>query len=313
MNRRKRVLIAPLDWGLGHAARCIPIIREELALGNEVILASNGRSAALLSRYFPSLKLLTDIPDYSIKYSTRWSFALKMALQLPKILSCIRREHAWVRRAHSQFQFEQIISDNRYGVYLPNVHSVIITHQTAPRVPRWSRAGVHGVIQYWLERFDETWIPDYEDSAKSLAGELSHENVPSNARYIGPLSRFNGKIEAVRNYAKVAIISGPEPYRSVFQREVEQAFLKENEATLILTGKPEEQESVFIQKVMTTSRMDDELLGAVLMGADEVFCRSGYTSIMDFHYLGLKNVRWVPTPGQTEQEYLFKRQEHRQI
>jgi hypothetical protein len=39
--RKSRILIAPLDWGLGHTTRCIPVINELLMQDCEVILAGN--------------------------------------------------------------------------------------------------------------------------------------------------------------------------------------------------------------------------------------------------------------------------------
>ena len=38
----RRVLIAPLNWGIGHATRCIPIIKRLLEAGKEVIVAADG-------------------------------------------------------------------------------------------------------------------------------------------------------------------------------------------------------------------------------------------------------------------------------
>jgi hypothetical protein len=50
---KTRILVAPLDWGLGHATRCIPIIRELLSRGCEVWLAGEGAQEHLLKEEFP--------------------------------------------------------------------------------------------------------------------------------------------------------------------------------------------------------------------------------------------------------------------
>lgn len=307
MGKRKRILVAPLDWGLGHASRCIPIIQRELDKGNEVVIASNGRSALLLQDHFPELLVRTDIPDYSIRYSAFIPFMLKISFQLPTILNTIRREHQWLKVINKNDCFDMIISDNRYGLYLPNVHSVIVTHQTAPIVPTIFRKIIHNRIKQWLERFNETWIPDFEEENRSLAGLLSHSNLPNNARYIGPLSRFTKPSFSSQQYKKIAIISGPEPLRSLFERQIIAEFGKHNYPTLVLSGRIENGTNDINNNIVITSQMENEDLAAHLIGAEEVVCRSGYSSVMDFHVLGLKNVRFIPTPGQTEQEYLSKR------
>ena len=41
MKAKKRILVAPLDWGIGHATRCIPIIQQLITHNYEVIIASS--------------------------------------------------------------------------------------------------------------------------------------------------------------------------------------------------------------------------------------------------------------------------------
>lgn len=73
-----QVLVSPLDWGLGHATRCIPIIKTLTAHGLTVILASGGPQMTLLKDEFPGLEMV-EIPGYGIRYSSKkggWSGAL---------------------------------------------------------------------------------------------------------------------------------------------------------------------------------------------------------------------------------------------
>ena len=57
--RKPRILVAPLDWGLGHATRCIPIIHELLQQNIEVWLAAEGEQEALLKKEFPNFIIFT--------------------------------------------------------------------------------------------------------------------------------------------------------------------------------------------------------------------------------------------------------------
>jgi hypothetical protein len=310
MSGSRKILVAPLDWGIGHAARCIPIIRKHIEAGDEVVLASNGRSKALLQSHFPDLDYLPDPPDYRIHYSNQLPFLLKVGSQIPRILSTISKENAWLEEHLKWRKFDMVISDNRYGLYSKSTQSIFITHQTAPIVPSLGRSLVHKYIRQWCERFDETWIPDIEQTERSLGGQLSHHNVPSNAHYIGFLSRFSGIDKPVANdsYNHVAIISGPEPTRSHFEKMLFYFFQKKNETALIVSGKPDAQEDITHEKVRIISQISDEDLMAYTAGAERIYSRSGYSSIMDFATLNvLDKVRWYPTKGQTEQVYLASR------
>lgn len=310
MSEPKKILIAPLDWGIGHAARCIPIIRRHLAAGDQVELASNGRSKALLQFHFPNLKFLPDPPDYRIHYSNQLPFLLKVGSQIPRILSTISKENGWLNDQLEKSNYDLIISDNRYGLYAASVKSIIITHQTAPIVPSLGRSLVYKYIRQWCERFDETWIPDLEPIERSFGGQLSHGNLPSNARYIGLLSRFSdvAKPAADETFKHLAVISGPEPTRSEFERMLFQFFQEKKETALIVTGRPDVHEDKVNDKVRVVSSISDTDLMAYAAGAKHIYARSGYSSIMDFAALDVLNkVVWYPTKGQTEQVYLASR------
>ena len=85
--------MAPLDWGLGHATRCIPVISEFLAQGCEVWLAGEGAQENLLKQEFPGLPFLP-LKGYRIKYGRSSSGMLwNMLGQSPKIIKAIREEH----------------------------------------------------------------------------------------------------------------------------------------------------------------------------------------------------------------------------
>ena len=51
-SAKPRILLAPLEWGLGHATRCIPIINELIKQNCEVLIAVEGATEHLLKKEF---------------------------------------------------------------------------------------------------------------------------------------------------------------------------------------------------------------------------------------------------------------------
>ena len=307
MLNKQRILIVPLDWGLGHASRCMPIIKRMVEVGHDVILASNGRSKELLKRTFPNLEFTPDPPDYSITYPSEGSFALHLGKQIPQILKSIEEEEIWAKQICKEYKIDQIISDNRYGLHSSECTSVIITHQTSPRFPWLIRWYSNRYFKKWNEQFDYCWIPDEKPIERSFGGALSHKNVPKNAQYIGILSRFASQVyTATTDYSVVVLISGPEPQRSIFHEKMKRRFEGKATSVLMVCGTPENRNDNREANIREVSHMEDEVLAPFLKGAELVISRSGYSSIMDFAALGLKNVEYHATPGQTEQEYLKK-------
>ena len=123
----KKVLVAPLDWGLGHATRCIPIIKEIIAAGAEVWLAGERNQKELLQQEFPQLPFL-ELTGYRITYANI-GFRIKIFLQIPKILRAIRRENSWLKLQMNTHHFDFVIADNRYGLWNKNTFCIFITHQ----------------------------------------------------------------------------------------------------------------------------------------------------------------------------------------
>jgi hypothetical protein len=299
------ILVAPLDWGLGHATRSVPLIKRLLAEGHNVQLASNGRSARWLANYFPQLKVHTDIPDYAITYPERGSMEWHFLKQSPRLLRVIRAEHAWLERFTEAHTIDEVYSDNRYGLYHERVKCTLITHQLFIRAPWYARAGVHRLTEYYIQQFDACWVPDYA-SEPNLSGALSHASkLPRNVKFIGPQSRFTNVIfdASAPLYDNVALISGPEPTRSHFQAELLLRFQQEGKSALIVCGTPEHSFDRTEGCVRLVSHLSDAQLGGVLKSAGHLVCRPGYSTIMDLHVLGCK-AEFIPTPGQTEQEYL---------
>lgn len=300
------ILIAPLDWGLGHATRCIPIINFLLLSGCEVVIAAEGSQEKLLRTEFPTL-IFVRLPGYKIKYSNvKRFFALKIALQIPKILVNINREKKWLDNFLKNNSINAVISDNRYGLFHSKVTSVFITHQLLIKAPFVFAEKIMQQTNYrYISRFSLCWIPD-EKGITNFAGDLSHPSkLPElPVKYIGGVSRFERQPQTDKKYDVLILISGPEPQRTLLEKKI----LNELEAfkgkVLIVRGLPGYAEQLHSENdLVIKNHLPAKELEKVINESEYIISRSGYTTIMDICKLGKKSIL-IPTPGQTEQEYL---------
>lgn len=298
-------MIAPLHWGLGHATRCIPIIRALLEHNFNVLLASDGIALMFLQKEFPELEAI-ELPSYNISYSkNRILFKWKMLLQLPKIKNAIAAERQVAEQLVSEGKIHGIISDNRFGVRSSKIPSVFITHQlnVLSGSTSFFSSKVHQRI---IRKFDICWVPDSANLLMNFSGKLGHlkkNNLP--VKYIGVLSRMK-KRELPKTLDILILISGPEPQRTALEEMLKPLFKNSEKKILIIRGVVAENQkwetfgNIKIVNYMTSSELEKTLNKSEL-----VICRSGYTSIMDLALLE-KNAFFIPTPGQYEQEYLAK-------
>lgn len=306
MGNRKKILIAPLDWGLGHATRCIPVIRALIVAGHEVFIAAEGGASQLLHAEFPGLKIIS-IPGYRLSYSSWLPAWLKIFLQLPKILYRKRVEHHDLKKIIEDHKIDVVISDNRFGLWNKNVTSVYITHQLMIKCPtglKFFEPLLHFLHGKVISNFNRCWIPDYEGDS-GLAGDLAHHyRIPSNAIFIGPLSRFGGSDSpGIFQYDYCCIISGPEPARSAFEKIILTEAKKIKDNIILVCGQPEMNRNEQVGNTKIVSHLPAAELEKVILHSRKVICRSGYSGIMDLVALK-KDAVLIPTPGQTEQEYL---------
>ena len=304
MPDSSKLLVTVLNWGLGHAARMIPLIQYARDCGHAVWLASDGPALTLLQKEFPDLPCL-QLPSYHIRYPFR-SMTANMLYQAPKMGSAIRQTSAIVEKWVDQYQFNAIWSDNRYGAWSKKVPSVFLTHQLAPQTPYWwQQKTMSGLIRRLIRPFSEVWIFD-EAAYPSLAGRLSHPSIPiNNLQFLGLVSRLRPMVVQNR-IPLLAVLSGPEPQRSRLEAEIRPQLANRVQPAVLVRGLPDK--SVIQEKKGTLkvyNYLDSHRLNALLAGADVVLARSGYTTIMDLVSLG-KRAILIPTPGQSEQEYLAK-------
>jgi uncharacterized protein (TIGR00661 family) len=301
--KTKKILVAPLNWGLGHATRCIPIIHALQEQGATVFLASDGSALDLLKKEFPDLPTF-ELPAYNVRYIFP-NMVLSMALQMPKILRGVFSEYFWLKRFIKTHGIDIVISDNRYGLYNKAAYSVFMTHQVNIKAPM--SFVVNAINRFFIKKFDICWIPDFED-APNLAGVLAHGGLVKKLKvqYLGALSRMK-KEEFAKRYDGIFVLSGPEPQRTILEGKIlmqlKNADLASYKFALIrgvTDGKKLENnaQNLEIHNYLTTKTLNKKILESTILIA-----RSGYSTIMDLAALGTKAIL-IPTPGQTEQEYL---------
>jgi uncharacterized protein (TIGR00661 family) len=312
-SRVIRVLCCPLDWGIGHATRMVPVIRHFMNAGCEVILAGSGRSGEFLKSEFPELQIV-DLKGPRITYASGSLLFPKLLASVPSFIRHMIAEYEEVGKLCRKFGIDIIISDNRYGCRQKHIASVILIHQLHIRLPgRWRvfEKLVQRINYFFINRFDECWIPDFE-ARNGIAGALSHPaSLPENAFYIGILSRFRTMITIETDAIPPSIdvlflLSGPEPQRTILEKTILQNIQGLGLTTVVVQGTPENNGSVSIDpNTHLFPHLDSAQLLELLARSSLVVCRSGYSTIMDLLTVGKRAVL-IPTPGQPEQEYLAK-------
>ncbi|MCF6214198.1 MAG: glycosyltransferase [Flavobacteriaceae bacterium] len=301
---KNKILITPLNWGLGHATRCIPIIGILIKKGFIPIIASDGEALLLLQKEFPDLTSYT-LPTYPIAYSKHpFLFKTNLLFKFLKFQTAYKAEVKEIGSIVKQENIQGIISDNRFGCYHPDIKSVYITHQirVLAGIFTFLTSKIHQNI---IKKFDECWIPDAENSP--LSGRLSDINFKSvKTKYIGILSRFKPQKEKLK-YDYLVLLSGPEPQRSLLERIMLKAFKNTIKRVLLIQGKIETHQKkskkcgIEIVNFMTQYQLQQSIAES-----EVIIARSGYSTIMDLAVMA-KKVFFIPTPGQTEQIYLAKK------
>ena len=311
----KTVLICPLDWGLGHTTRCIPLIASFLKNQWRVIVGCEIPSAAysLLNQEFPSIQFI-NLPGYHIQYAQKTGFfAIKMGVQLPKVFSAIRKENNWLQETISKFSIDLVISDNRYGLYTKKCPCIFITHQLRIKAPNYLFENIFQKINYrFINRFTRCWIPDFPPEKENIktgggiAGTLSHPTLLPKipVQYLGILNRTGKLLPNFNKYKFLILLSGPEPQRSILEEKLLQWIRQVNDPVLLARGKPGSIEAIKAPINCTViNHLTLDELETAFHSCQYVIARSGYTTVMEILARKKKSIL-IPTPGQTEQEYL---------
>lgn len=304
-KKKPNILVAPLNWGLGHATRCIPIIRGLEDTGYTPIIASDGVALDLLKKEFPHLRAL-ELPSYKIEYPKDGKdFKWKMLKGLPRMLEAVSDEKKQVKKWVKEFHLKGVISDNRLGVFSKKVPSVFITHQLNVLTGNtsWITGKLHRQV---IKKYVECWVPDFEGKP-NLTGKLGHlKKEDFHVKYLGPLSRLEPE-EMPEKYELMVVLSGPEPQRTLLENRLKNELQLYGKKVVFVKGKIEAEQKVEQKGNVTCYNfMTSEQLQQAFNESKMVLSRSGYTTIMDLARLN-KKCFFIPTPGQYEQEYLAKK------
>ena len=304
---RPRLLICPLDWGLGHAVRCVPVIRALKRAGAVPVIAADKGPWDLLKKEFPDEEFIR-FPGVTVTYpSAGGSMFLGMLRQSPQLLAGIQKEKAFVEKAVAELNIQGVVSDNRFGAFSRRVPSVYISHQIHIQTGnRFTDALARMQHAGYMKRYRHVWIPDAAGD-ENLAGKLAHgKHIPEHATYIGALCRFTKPLTDTNpTYEAALILSGPEPQRSLLEDDfLAQIGAFPHKKFLLIRGKKEPLETVppHLTQIPLADHHDIQHAYAQ---AEHIICRSGYTSVMEMAAVG-RSAWLIPTPGQTEQEYLAR-------
>ena len=301
-----KILVAPLNWGIGHASRCVPLVQRLLDEGHEVVLGGDGDSLTLLRKHFPKLRYVYLAP-LNLRYSAGKRQVWAMLKAFPKLITWSLKDHALLKAVLREEPFDQVISDNRFGLYLNHqspitnnqCECIYMTHQLhimLPRGWRWAEPLASRIHARIYTRFNKVWVPDYEEMEKSLAGELSHPKAfsiqYSAISYIGSLSRFEYQSPITNHqspvYDVVAVLSGLEPHRTLLEKEIVARYTGKEETVLLVQGLMARPNTRIKRGNITmVPYLADNELAVVLIGAKRIIARSGYSTIMDLDALGV--------------------------
>lgn len=313
---QKAVCIAPLDWGLGHATRCIPVINALISLNYKIYIATEGKHEIILKEAFPKATFFT-LRGYRIRYTKKRSLLIPAILfQLPKIICAIINEYFWLKSLSKKYDFDLIISDNRFGFYHKKITSVFITHQLELQTPfAWSTR-LNQIITYkFINNYAACWVADMQPP-QNLSGVLANPGkLPSIPLwYMNCLSRLLDDSEINKTVGDLTItekeikflgiVSGPEPQRSLLENILWKQGSESIYSFVIAAGLPNEK---WYDKITSNGFLYHHLNGPELKiqikKAEYIICRGGYTTLMEMIPYNKKLIL-IPTPGQTEQEFL---------
>ncbi len=313
MNSKKNILICPLEWGLGHSGRMIPVARKLLELGHNVTIGAGEEHIAMFKSELQHINCI-HFPGFKPGYSRFLPQYIYLLFKLPGLIYWIFSEHFTLKKLIAENKTDIVISDNRFGLWNKSVKTVYVTHM--PRIPfpvnmrfmEWTGVLLHRFI---IKKYSLCFIPDLPGE-NNLSGRLSHGlKLPANVRFIGILSRFgntyNFKGNDTDNYPHCTLIlSGPEPQRSILRKKVTGILVKSDLRTVILEGKPSETRKESTKgNLISYSHLPSPDMEKIISGSEFIVSRAGYSTIMEL--ISLKcSALLIPTPGQTEQEYLAR-------
>ena len=304
--------ISPLNWGLGHSTRDIPIIRELLSHGHEVTIATSGNALALLKKEFPECNFIY-FKDYPAPYSSTRFFLPKFVASTPILIKAMADEKKKLAQILSKDKYDLIISDNRLGVYSDKIPSYFITHQLRFSLPEYlwpfELATLYGQGFFFHAKFDGVIVPDVSPNGSNLSGKLCRSNLDATSKmiYYAGILTSTAKMDIDQDLDYLIMVSGPEPQRTKLEEIVLKQVHKLSGEKVVLLGSPQKDEKKRLDSNTTVhSYVSTEEKIELMNRAKFLISRSGYTTMMELAELEKRKGLFTPTPGQTEQEYLSK-------
>jgi len=282
----------------------VPII-ESLSENNKVILGITESNIDFFELHFPQLQKI-HMPSYGIRYSKYLPAFFKLILQSPRVFGVIKKENALLRKLIEDHHIELVISDGRFGCYSNQVKSIFITHQLNLQVPFFSGMA-NAINRKWIQRFNEVWVPDFEEIERRLSGKLSDASrIKTPVFFIGPKSALekHNASDTPETIDTLILLSGVEPQRSLLEEKLLGSLDDVSTKRIVLVRGSEIEMRVAPQGVEVYNFSYGKKLAELIVRSRRVICRSGYSTLMDLHVLGKKELVLIPTPGQSEQEYL---------
>jgi uncharacterized protein (TIGR00661 family) len=299
--KRQRVLFSALNWGMGHISRSIPIIHQLINQDNILFIACSNSQKKVLETYFTNIEFI-EHDDYPFKFKGNGNFAIDLLLVFPKLNRRLKKEKKEVKHLIKKYDIDICISDHRYGFYNKKHTSIFITHQLNLPLPFFLK-GVNSLHQQLLKKFNYIWVLDNEHSTH--AGKLSKNKNFKNLYYIGIHSRFSLYPSTIKENYTAVIVSGPPPYKEQFFIEQLSAAKHRIDKTIFITPQVNLNFSNIPNNITVKLSLDWRACDQIILKANKVISRSGYSTIMDINHLKCEKELY-PTKGQWEQEYLAK-------
>ncbi len=282
-------------------------------MNNNIFIGAGDEHLSLFRNELSGLTYI-NFPGFRPGYSRFLPQYLALLLKIPLLLYHIVREHVRLKSIIRDYNIDIVISDNRFGLWNRKVQTVYITHQPLIPFPKLFRfMELAGILlhRFIIKKYTFCFIPDLPGEL-NVSGRLTHGlKLPGNVMYIGILSRFtNSGFSGNENRDKfphnTVILSGPEPLRGILKQKLINILKDKEPPTIILEGKPGKyRELTRSGNILSYNHLPSYEMQDMISGSESIICRSGYTTIMEL--ISLKcSALLIPTPGQTEQEYLAK-------
>jgi len=279
--------------------------------GNNIIIGAGEEHQSLFRNELKGLSYV-NFEGFKPRYSGILPQYAALLLRLPVLIRHIVSEHHRLKSIIHDHNIDIVISDNRFGLWNKKVKTVYVTHQ--PLIPfpgklrAFERIGI-SLHRYIIRKYNFCFIPDLPGEV-NVSGRLTHGvKLPGNARFIGILSRFKNSDHSNKAIGtafphNTLILSGPEPQRSLLREKMTAILSGKEQSTVILEGKPgvsvEERRS---GKIIFYSHLPSSEMQNMISESETIISRSGYSMIMELISMN-RSALLIPTPGQTEQEYL---------